>query len=129
MQLNTGFVPFSEVNDFAALLSSGETEPNNTPGTAPLLAGFGTGAGDDSEADISLNQDGVLTSSVDNSSTDVGDQIAEIIRTELEPHYAELAKGRSSEELEANALYQRLRPFVEEVLTTPETGDFSIPFG
>ena len=76
MQLNTGFVPFSEVNDFAALLSSGETEPNNTPGTAPLLAGFGTGAGDDSEADISLNQDGVLTSSVDNSSTDVGDQIS-----------------------------------------------------
>jgi len=58
----------------------------------------------------------------------VAERIAKTIRTELEPHYAELARCQSSEELEANPVYQRLRPHAESVLTTPETGDFSDGF-
>ena len=52
-------------------------------------------------------------------------RIAETIRAELAPHFAELARCRSSRELEANPLYRRLRPHAERVLGTPETGSFA----
>ncbi len=53
------------------------------------------------------------------------ERITETIRAELQPHFAELARCRSSEELEASPVYRRLRPCVEDILRTPETGDFS----
>ncbi len=53
------------------------------------------------------------------------ERIAETIRAELQPHFAELARCRSSKELAANPLYRRMRPRVEDVLRTPQTEDFS----
>lgn len=48
-----GFTGGTSNGGFGALLSSGETEPNNTQATGNFIAGFGTGPGDDTEVDIS----------------------------------------------------------------------------
>ena len=53
------------------------------------------------------------------------DEIRELIRTELRPHYPVLAHCRSNEQLHAHPLYRQLEPLVKRVLTTPEVGHFA----
>jgi endonuclease/exonuclease/phosphatase family metal-dependent hydrolase len=53
------------------------------------------------------------------------EEVHRLIREEIKPYCPELARCRSTEELEANALYRRLVPVIRTVLDTPETGDFS----
>lgn len=65
------------------------------------------------------------TLSANAAADSTAEYVAETIRRELEPYFADLERCRSSEELEAQPLYQRLRPHVESVLRRPETGDFS----
>ena len=57
------------------------------------------------------------------ANTDPG-RIYRIIRDELRPHFAELARCQSTAELLQNKRYQSLEPLVREVLETPETADF-----
>lgn len=51
-------------------------------------------------------------------------RIDHAIRDEIMPHFAELRQCRSTRELLANPVYQRLEPVIREVLDTPETGQF-----
>ena len=51
------------------------------------------------------------------------DEIRRIIRDELRPHFAELARFGSTRELLASPLYQRLQAHADAALTTPEIGD------
>jgi endonuclease/exonuclease/phosphatase family metal-dependent hydrolase len=52
-------------------------------------------------------------------------EIATIITRELAPHFTVLAGCRSTSDLHALPLYQRLAPWVEQVLWTPDTGSFT----
>jgi endonuclease/exonuclease/phosphatase family metal-dependent hydrolase len=56
--------------------------------------------------------------------TPTADEIKGLIRAKLAPAYAEWRKCRSTAELEAHPLYRELRPIVEIVLNTVETGDY-----
>jgi endonuclease/exonuclease/phosphatase family metal-dependent hydrolase len=47
------------------------------------------------------------------------------IRTKLRPHFGELARCRSSEELFRHPLYHELGPVVQMVLTTPDLASFA----
>lgn len=51
-------------------------------------------------------------------------RIHKMIREEIMPHFDELRQCRSTRELLANPVYQRLEPVIHEVLDTPETGQF-----
>ncbi|MBI1354950.1 MAG: hypothetical protein GC160_11435 [Acidobacteria bacterium] len=48
-----------------------------------------------------------------------------VIRDELQPHFAELAKLQSTPELEASPAYQAIADKARYVLDTPESGDFT----
>ncbi len=52
-------------------------------------------------------------------------EIHALIRSEIAPHFATLARCRSSAELARHPLYSRIAPLVRRVLSTPETGSFS----
>lgn len=68
---------------------------------------------------------GKKTASTADADNAAAARTAETIRAELAPHFAELARCRSTRELEASPLYRRLRPYAEKVLQTPETGNFT----
>ncbi|MCP5109318.1 MAG: hypothetical protein GY953_00630 [bacterium] len=53
------------------------------------------------------------------------EEIRQIIRRELRPHYAELAQCRSSKQLHAHPLYRKLKPLVRRVIESPEIGHFA----
>ncbi len=52
-------------------------------------------------------------------------EIHDLIRRELAPHFASLARLRSSAELYAHPLYPRIEPVIRRVLATPELGSFA----
>ncbi|MFQ5789670.1 MAG: hypothetical protein ACE5JI_04255, partial [Acidobacteriota bacterium] len=52
-------------------------------------------------------------------------EIHNLIKKELAPHYHRLARCHSTTELLAQPLYQSLEPVIRRVLQTPEAGDFS----
>lgn len=52
------------------------------------------------------------------------DEIHQLIRTELKPHFGNLAQHASTADLEADSLYQKLRPAAQRVLEQGESGDF-----
>ncbi len=54
-------------------------------------------------------------------------RIHKMIRDEIMPHFDELRQCRSTGELLANPVYQRLEPVIREALETPETGGFCGP--
>lgn len=51
-------------------------------------------------------------------------ELHELIRREIKPYWAELAQCRSTPELLAHPTYQRLKPLIDRVLDTPETGEW-----
>jgi endonuclease/exonuclease/phosphatase family metal-dependent hydrolase len=51
-------------------------------------------------------------------------RIYKMIREEIMPHFAELRPCRSTRDLLANPVYQRLEPMIRYVLDTPEAGSF-----
>lgn len=53
------------------------------------------------------------------------EEVQRLVREEIKPYFSELARCRSTEELEANALYRRLEPAIRTALDTPQLGDFS----
>ncbi|HUI43736.1 MAG TPA: endonuclease/exonuclease/phosphatase family protein [Terriglobia bacterium] len=54
-----------------------------------------------------------------------GDDIYRLIREEIQPHFAELRRCRSTPELLNDPVYRRLEPAIRTALDTPELGDFS----
>lgn len=54
------------------------------------------------------------------------EEVEQLIRNELAPHFPTLATCPSTKELEEHPLYQRLRPTVQKVLRTPETGSYAL---
>jgi endonuclease/exonuclease/phosphatase family metal-dependent hydrolase len=52
-------------------------------------------------------------------------EIQQIIRSHLKPHLGALGKFRSTRELHASPLYQRLEPYIRAVLETPQSGSFA----
>jgi endonuclease/exonuclease/phosphatase family metal-dependent hydrolase len=53
------------------------------------------------------------------------EELHALIKNELAPHFAELARCNSTTELQAQPLYRTLAPTIEKVLRTPETGNFA----
>ena len=51
-------------------------------------------------------------------------EIQQLIRTHLKPHVGDLGRFRSTRELHASSLYQRLEPYIRVVLETPQFGAF-----
>ncbi len=47
-----------------------------------------------------------------------------MLAEQIAPHLPELARCRSAEELKAHPVYRSIHPLVEQLLRTPETGDF-----
>jgi endonuclease/exonuclease/phosphatase family metal-dependent hydrolase len=52
------------------------------------------------------------------------EEIRSLIRTRLLPHFAELARCRSTRELHAHPVYRRLEPVIRRVMDSPEIGHF-----
>jgi endonuclease/exonuclease/phosphatase family metal-dependent hydrolase len=50
--------------------------------------------------------------------------IQQVVREYLKPHVPVLGGFRNSQELHASALYQRLEPWIRQVLETPQSGSF-----
>jgi endonuclease/exonuclease/phosphatase family metal-dependent hydrolase len=48
-----------------------------------------------------------------------------LIRTEIAPHYGALAEARSTRELWAHPVYQKIKPQIDTALHAVETGDFA----
>ena len=55
------------------------------------------------------------------------DETALLVRDRLRPHFAELARCRSTPELLSHRLYQQIQPVADRVLATTETGTFATP--
>jgi len=52
------------------------------------------------------------------------EEIRSLIRSRLLPHFPELARCRSTRELHASAVYQRLEPVIRRVMDSPQIGHF-----
>ena len=52
-------------------------------------------------------------------------EIYQIIREDLAPHFSELRRCQSTDDLLASAAYRSISPAVETVLESPETGNFT----
>lgn len=52
------------------------------------------------------------------------EEIRSLIRTRLLPHFAELARCRSTRQLHAHPVYRRLEPVIRRVMDSPEIGHF-----
>jgi endonuclease/exonuclease/phosphatase family metal-dependent hydrolase len=53
------------------------------------------------------------------------EEVEQLIRKDLAPHFPTLASCQSTKELEEHPLYQQLQPTVHKVLRTPETGSYA----
>ncbi|MGH9324843.1 MAG: endonuclease/exonuclease/phosphatase family protein [Vicinamibacteria bacterium] len=53
------------------------------------------------------------------------DDLHDVIRSELKPHFEALSRCRSTSELRELPLYRELEPKVRRVLTTPDVGSFA----
>ena len=53
------------------------------------------------------------------------EEIETLIKREIEPHIAGLARCQSTPELIVHPLYRRLEPTIRKILETPETGSFA----
>jgi endonuclease/exonuclease/phosphatase family metal-dependent hydrolase len=52
------------------------------------------------------------------------EDVHRLIREEIKPHFPELTRCQSTEELQANVVYRRLAAAIRMALDTPQTGDF-----